>query len=111
MVKQQKDCAVSEMCHGTSMIELRIVKIPSTSFLFFCDLWQRIKRLAGSSRQVAGNLPPGFLTIQSYICHNSWIAVTVKSICGMNLGEDKWLKRLFPKPRSNNKHRKKLKLT
>ena len=61
--KQPKDCAVSKMCHGTSMIELRIVKDTVNVTFVFCDLWQRPKRLAGSSRQVAGNQPPGFLTI------------------------------------------------
>jgi hypothetical protein len=61
---RQKDCGISEMCHGTSMIELRIEKIPSVSLLFFVNLWQGTKHLAGSSWQAAENLPPGFLTIQ-----------------------------------------------
>jgi hypothetical protein len=48
------------------MIELRIAKDTFSITFVFCDLWQSTKGLAGSSRQVAGNLPPAFLTIQSY---------------------------------------------
>jgi hypothetical protein len=62
--KQRKDCAISKMCHGTSMIQLRIAEdTVSVTFVFvICGKgqsdWPAVPPSGGKSIS-------GFLTIQS----------------------------------------------